>query len=627
MRNLIWFLILFISIGFWSCQTLRIKKSQTSISARVEEKTQLQKDLDEVNQIIGFANRAKTINDTLGADFYYQQALGKLDSLTIKYAEDSTILLKKKETTDQYEMFLAEFSINDEDSASSDEVIEELSLINEKIDTTQIDTSTVSITDVIDETQQLEIPLVLNKKVEKAIEYFTKGKGRKVFSIWLKRSGKYEKLIKNILKEEDVPEELFYLAMIESGFRPNARSWAKAVGIWQFVYGTGRMYDLKASWWFDERRDPVKSTRAAASHLQDLYERFGDWYLAMAGYNYSPGKIEKRISKYGVSDYWDLPRLPRETRNYVPTFIAAATIAQDPEKYGFVIENNSPLEFDTVTVKECVDLNVVAQCINSDFAEIKEINPALLRWCTPPDKEQWVLNLPKGTRDIFLENYAKIPDSQKISWVRHRIRSGETLSGISQRYRVSISEIKRFNKIRGTLIRAGRSLVIPVPQNKNYYKRYASYAAPSKRVNPAKIVKDVPGREKRTYLVKRGDTLWDIAKIFSVSVSQIKSWNGFGRSSRIYPNQKLNIWVLHNSNIPDINILAEKNISDESQPKQDSPKQGIPKVSIEYTVRSGDTLWEISQTFNVSIHDIKKWNGKRSNMIKPGEKLTIITNK
>ena len=130
-------------------------------------------------------------------------------------------------------MFLAEFSINDEDSASSDEVIEELSLINEKIDTTQIDTSTVSITDVIDGTQQLEIPLVLNKKVEKAIEYFTKGKGRKVFSIWLKRSGKYEKLIKNILKEEDVPEELFYLAMIESGFRPNARSWAKAVGIWQ----------------------------------------------------------------------------------------------------------------------------------------------------------------------------------------------------------------------------------------------------------------------------------------------------------------------------------------------------------------------------------------------------------
>lgn len=625
MRTLIWFLILSISVGFWSCQTLGIKKSQVSISESVGEKSPLQKDLDEVNQIIGFANKAKTINDTLGADFYYQQALRKLDSLTIRYVEDSTVLLIKKEITELYEAFLVEFSVDEEDSASSDEVIEELSLINERIDTTQIDTSTVSILDVINEEQRMKIPLVLNKKVEKTIEYFKNGKGRKVFSIWLKRAGRYEKLIKNILKESSVPEELFYLAMIESGFRPHARSWAKAVGIWQFVYGTGRMYGLKASWWFDERQDPIKSTQAAASHLKDLYERFEDWYLAMAGYNYSPGKIEKRLSKYGVNDFWDLPRLPRETRNYVPTFIAAATIAQDPEKHGFIIENDPPLEIDTVTVKECVDLNVVAQCINSSFTEIKDLNPALLRWCTPPDMEQWVLNLPTGTRDIFLENYAKIPDNQKMSWVRHRIRSGETLSGISRIYRVSMSEIKRFNKIRGTLIRAGRSLVIPVPQNKNYYKKYASYSTPSRSTYSAKIVKDVPGRDKRVYSVKKGDTLWDIAKMFDVSVGQIKSWNGFGRSPRIYPNQKLNIWILPNSKIPDQNTLADKIISEESKPEPVSQKQNTPKISTEYTVRAGDTLWGISQVFNVSIRDIKKWNGKRSNMIKPGEKLTIIT--
>ena len=627
MRNLIWLLMLGLSIGFWNCQVIGIKKNQSSLSTGIEEKTQLQKDIDEVNQLVGFANRAKTINDTFGADFYYQEALQKLDSLTLKYPQDSTIILKKNEITEFYKTFLTEFSIGEEDTISSTDVIEELGKMNEEIDSTKTDTSVVSIADVIDETHQLKIPLVLNNKVEKTIEYFTKGKGRKVFSIWLERSARYEKLIKNILKESGVPEELFYLAMIESGFRPNARSWAKAVGIWQFIYGTGRMYGLKASWWFDERHDPVKSTQAAASHLKDLYDRFGDWYLAMAGYNYSPRKIEKRLSKYGVDDYWDLPRLPRETRNYVPTFIAAAMIAQNPEKYGFEnIEYEPVLEIDTVTVKECVDLNVVAQCVNSNFTEIKSLNPALLRWCTPPDREEWVLNLPKGTREIFLGNYAKIPDNQKTSWARHIIRSGETLSLISRKYGVSINEIKRINHIKGSLIRAGHSLVIPVPQNKNYYKSYARYSKPSSKPVSRKVVKDVPGREKRIYLVKKGDTLWDISKMFGVSVSQLRSWNGLGYSRIIHPNQKLNIWVLPNDNSIDSNLFASEVPSNESKSDQTTQKQEIEKIVNEYTVRSGDTLWGISQLFNVSIRDIKKWNGKRSNMIKPGDKLTILTN-
>jgi membrane-bound lytic murein transglycosylase D len=386
------------------------------------------------------------------------------------------------------------------------------------------------------------------------------------------------------------------------------------------------MYGLKASWWFDERHDPVKSTQAAASHLKDLYDRFGDWYLAMAGYNYSPRKIEKRLSKYGVDDYWDLPRLPRETRNYVPTFIAAAMIAQNPEKYGFEnIEYEPVLEIDTVTVKECVDLNVVAQCVNSNFTEIKSLNPALLRWCTPPDREEWVLNLPKGTREIFLGNYAKIPDNQKTSWARHIIRSGETLSLISRKYGVSINEIKRINHIKGSLIRAGHSLVIPVPQNKNYYKSYARYSKPSSKQVSRKVIKDVPGREKRIYLVKKGDTLWDISKMFGVSVSQIKSWNGLGYSRIIQPNQKLNIWVLPNDKSIDSNLFASETTSN-NQSNQTDQNQDTEKIINEYTVRSGDTLWGISQMFNVSIRDIKKWNGKRSNMIKPGDKLTILTN-
>jgi len=622
MNNLIWFLMLILTVGFWSCQTLGIKKGPQTLSSEKVTKSPLQKNLDEIDQLVGFAKKAKTINDTLGADFYYRQALRKVDSLYAENESDSATALKKKEVSELYDSFLTEFSLAAEDTVSSEEIIEELSLINESFDSTQMDTSTISITDVIDEAHQMKIPLVLNKKVEKALEYFTRGKGRKVFTIWLNRSGRYENLIKKILKEEGVPEELFYLAMIESGFRPNARSWAKAVGIWQFVYGTGRMYDLKASWWFDERRDPVKSTRAAASHLKDLYDRFGDWYLAMAGYNYSPGKIEKRLSRYGVSDYWDLPRLPRETRNYVPTFIAAATIAQNPGKYEFAVEYDPPFETDTVTVKECVDLNVVAECVNTSFTEIKTLNPALLRWCTPPDQDEWVLNLPKGTREIFVKNYEKIPDNQKTSWVRHHIRSGETLSGISRKYGVSMNEIKRINEIKGTMIRSGSSLVIPVPQNKNYYKRYASYSNSSRSTTPNKAVKDVPGREKRVYLVKKGDTLWDIANLFGVTVPQIRSWNGLGGTRTIYPNQKLSIWVLPNNKNTDQAALAVKTES-KDEATQTSQKE-TPRIS-KYTVRTGDTLWGISQSFNVSISDIKKWNGKRNNMIKPGEKLTILT--
>jgi membrane-bound lytic murein transglycosylase D len=622
MKSFLLLVVLGVVFGFWNCQTLGIKKGPQPVSNEDVEKSPLQSTLDEIDQLVGFANKAKTIHDTLGADFYYQQALRQADSLYAKNESDSMIALKKKEISDSYNLFLEEFSFAAADTVSDEDVIEELSIINESFDSTGSDTSTISITDVIDEAHQMKIPLVLNKKVEKAIEYFTSGKGRKVFTIWLQRAGKYEKLIKKILREEGVPEELFYLAMIESGFRPEARSWAKAVGIWQFIYGTGRMYDLKASWWFDERRDPVKSTRAAASHLKNLYSRFGDWYLAMAGYNYSPGKIEKRLSKYGVSDYWDLPRLPRETRNYVPTFIAAATIAQDREKYEFDIEHDPPLEIDTVTVRECVDLNVVADCVSSSFAEIKSINPALLRWCTPPDQGKWVLNLPKGSREIFVKNYAKIPDNQKTSWVRHYIRSGETLSGISSRYGVSINEIKRFNRIRGTMIRAGGSLVIPVPQNKNYYKSYANYSNTSRTSAPRKVVEDVPGREKRVYLVKNGDTLWDIANLFGATVSQIRSWNGLGGTRIIHPNQKLNVWILPGNNVIDENTLAAKT-EPASEPKIDS-QPSTRTTSTEYTVRQGDTLWGISQSFGVSIGDIKKWNGKRSNMIKPGEKLTIM---
>lgn len=612
-------LFMIIILGLWGCQSQNITRKNPLTIVDYEKNKQLERDLSEIKTLRDLANRSFNMSDTLGAEFYYSRAISKLDTLENMYGDNKHFISLKNEVTELYGELFDDITSGINDSVSTSHLLREIDLIDQSADSMIGDSTTVKITDVIDESHQMNIPLVLNRKVERSIEYFTRGRGRKVFTVWLQRAGLYENLIKQILKEEGVPEELFYLAMIESGLRTNAHSWARAVGIWQFIAGTGRMYGLRQSWWYDERRDPIKATRAAARHLKDLHQRFNDWYLAMAGYNYSPGKIERRLRNKNVHDYWDLPRLPRETRNYVPTFIAAATIAQNPLKYGFDVAPFSPVELDTVTVRECVDLNVVARCIGTSFTEVKNINPALLRWCTPPDREKWVLNLPKGSRQQFLVNYKIVPDNQKISYVHHRIRSGETLSSISRRYHVSISEIKRFNKINGTLIRAGHSLVIPVPQSKSYYRSYtqSSYAPASSSSYSRKVASNVRGREKKEYIVKKGDTLWDVAQRYNVTVNQIRKWNGLGYTRIIRPSQKLNIWVK-----PGSVQLASQNI----QRSDNSPLPDETSSStIIHTVRAGDTLWDISLNYNVSIRNIKKWNNKRSNIIKPGEKLKIVT--
>ncbi|MBN2366427.1 MAG: LysM peptidoglycan-binding domain-containing protein, partial [Calditrichaeota bacterium] len=485
---------------------------------------------------------AEEAGDTLDADLYYQMAMDISSALQGKesIAGDTSAQRVLQSVSLEYSKYLARMNGFEKDSLTAANVIELLNEIDESSLPADSDSIAVTIPDVIEEEQQITIPLVLNKKVENAIQYF-QGKGRRIFTKWLQRSGWYRDLIIPILAEEGVPEELFYLAMIESGFNPNARSYARAVGIWQFIYATGKAYGLTSSWWYDQRRDPEMATRAAARHLKDLYERFDNWYLAIAGYNYNPAKIEHRMRRYNVGEFWDLPRLPRQTRNYVPTFIAAVHIAKNPEKYGFYVEPEEAVVYDTVTVNECVDLNVVASCVDETFQELKKLNPALLRWCTPPDRDKWVLNIPKGSRDKFLENYSKVPDDKKLTYVHHRIRRGETLSEISRRYGVTISEIKRFNKIRGTLIREGQYLVIPYPQNKQYARQLASRSStrsPAK-TSRQKPVENVPGHEKYIHLVKKGETLWDIATFYGISVTQIRNWNGLGYSRIIHPGQEL----------------------------------------------------------------------------------------
>jgi membrane-bound lytic murein transglycosylase D len=257
--------------------------------------------------------------------------------------------------------------------------------------------------------------------------------------------------------------------------------------------------------------------------------------------------------------------------------------------------------------------------VGSSFYEIKKLNPALLRFCTPPDRDKWVLNIPKGSREKFLKEYAKVPDNKKMTWTRHRIRSGETLSTIARKYGVNIAEIKRFNRIRGSLIRAGHSLIIPVPQNKRYAAQVRRRTPVYRSAPRRKPVANVPGRNKKVHVVQQGESLWEIAVNYGVTVTQLRVWNGLGYSRIIKPGQELNVWLSKESPM----LAAKEKIEIEGPALPEKENQGDSQ-KITYTVRAGDTLWDIASQFGVSIHEIKKWNSRRSNLIKPGDKLDIV---
>ncbi|MGB5875610.1 MAG: lytic transglycosylase domain-containing protein, partial [Bacteroidota bacterium] len=245
--------------------------------------------------------------------------------------------------------------------------------------------------------QGTTVPLVVNRLVEQNIAFF-EGKGREHMERWLYRAGLYVPMMKRIFADEGVPEEVVYLSMVESGLNPRARSWARAVGMWQFVRGTGRMYGLRGNYWYDERRDFEKATRAAAQHLNDLYEEFGDWYLAIAAYNSGAGRIYRGIRRSASTDFWEMRQyLPRETRNYVPQYIAVTIIVLNPEAHGFGhVKPAPPLLYEFVTVDDCVDLKILARCASTDVSTLRDLNPELIQWCTPPGTKEYRLRVPSG---------------------------------------------------------------------------------------------------------------------------------------------------------------------------------------------------------------------------------------
>ena len=375
------------------------------------------------------------------------------------------------------------------------------------------------------------IPITYNQKVASIIKFF-QNEGRSSVQKWLNRMNRYKKIMLPILEEENVPPELFYLAMIESGLNPVAYSYAHASGPWQFISSTGKIYGLKKNWWVDERRDFEKSTRAAAMYLKDLYKKFDDWYLAFAAYNCGSGRVRKEIKRSGnTKDYWKLNRLPGQTRNYVPNIMAAIFIATDPERYGFTVKPEPDMNWVTKNLDKSVSLEVIAELSGIKTEVLQSYNPEIRQGTIPPLKENetYRFRLPEGFNKSFDSLFSKIEFEkvEEIVFIEHKVKRGESLWLIARKYGIRVKDIVSINKLgNAKYIRPGQRLQIPTDGYSQYRK--------NSMVNSSKSTKIY-------YTVKRGDTLSEIAMKYRTSIRKIKKWNGL-RSNRIYIGQKLKIW-------------------------------------------------------------------------------------
>ncbi|MCK5126474.1 MAG: LysM peptidoglycan-binding domain-containing protein [candidate division Zixibacteria bacterium] len=442
------------------------------------------------------------------------------------------------------------------------------------------------------------VPIVYNDRVKKSIIYF-QTVAREAFEKYLERSGKYIPMMTKILDEYGVPSDIVFLPIIESGFNCKAYSWARASGPWQFIASTGRMYDLNRNWWYDERRDFVKSTHAAAKFLKHLNEKFDSWELALAAYNGGPGRVGRTIKSQKTRNFWDM-RLRKQTEDYVPFYMAATIIAKNPELYGFHINYDDPVTYDEVVIKKCLDLKTVAKAVGHSKDVLEELNPELLRGVTPPGKKSYNLRIPEGTKEKFLKNLPSLKSPRETSWVRHKIRRGETVSSIANKYGVSQYAIFESNNMnRRSRIYAGKSLIVPVPLDGNYS-------------SPKKSKRRPVSSDGNTYIVRRGDNLWDISRSFKTTPAKLRRLNYLGNSSRIYVGQVLKI--------PG---SSRKSSGKTVASKPDINKQPAGE-SFKYKVKRGDTVWDIAREYGTTTAALRRLNGlSRSARIYIGQTLLV----
>ena len=501
-----------------------------------------------------------------------------------------------------------------------------------------------------------EIAMDDHQLVDKWVQYF-QGRGRERMTTYLERSGRYLPMMKNVLRENGLPEELVYIALIESGFSPRAHSKANAVGYWQFIRETGRRYGLKVDTFIDERRDPVLATRAAVEYFKTLYNMFGSWHLAMASYNCGEGRVKRAVNKHKTKNFWELiarrRALPTESKHYVPKFIAAAKIASNPEKYGFSeIKFQDPLSYDTVTLTNPISLSKLASNVNVDLDEMKLLNPKFRSDFVPMARAgETVVRLPVGLgQDALAALSMSVTTQPKIvnnDYMFYKIRSGDSLSTIARRHRTTVSQIRRLNDLSNRyILRVGARLRIPdkggaLPENTVEEDAHApsrrTMASTPNVVTAAATI--APMAENEFHVVRRGDNLSNIAQKYSLTIADLLKLNNLTNRSVLRPGQKLRVRdTVDRSASKNSKKVNAKNRATASVQKATVKKnQKIATAKVEskkakkqkalktvHKVRRGETLEEIAKRYGVTMPQIAKANSlPRSGRILAGAQIVI----
>lgn len=446
-----------------------------------------------------------------------------------------------------------------------------------------------------------DVPMVWNEKVIKALSYYIRTKPQMI-NKWLERAAFYLPVMKQMFADSGLPQDLAYLPLIESGFNAQAYSRAKAAGIWQFIQSTGKLYGLRHSYWLDERRDPLKSTESAIKYLKKLYGDFGNWHLALAAYNCGEGGVGRAINRSGTTDYWQLP-LPKETKNYVPSYLAALTIAKNPDIFNFTADSSQVFDFDTVHISECIDMRDIADSLNLDFEAFKKSNPHITHWCTPPDVSNVCIYIPKGKTEAFYTFVNAIPDDKKVRWYVYKIRKGDYVPTIAKRFKVSADAIREINRLnKNSKIIAGKTLFIPIPA-KTDVTQYTEVVTKSSTAPETKQNTVPSNTGKIQYKVKQGETISEIALMFDVSEGELEDWNSIS-NSKIRAGQILTIYA------------------NGSLPKKQTPRT---EQAGTYKVVDGDTPYSVCRKFNITLDELAVFNNldKNNPVIKVDQILSV----
>ncbi|MBK8128454.1 MAG: LysM peptidoglycan-binding domain-containing protein [bacterium] len=630
---------LYLLMGCSASRQLSSQSGRTEFQERISQPDQLtdREQWSLARKAYAYAQRAEQRGQTEDAAFYYEtslELLGDLDLASID-VEMHRVASFNRRVLESYDLFVSNTKslpassgltavieageVQHDGEDEEDDAPDEIEVVAPApVEQPFAETEVVSVKPMLP-----PVPMEINSKVRNQIHFF-QTKGNKVMNRWMERAAVVFPRMRPILREEGIPQEMLYLSMIESGLNMQAYSYAHASGLWQFIPGTARNYGLHVDRAYDERRHVEMATRAACAYLRTLYEMFGDWYLAMAAYNCGEGRIAKEIKRCKTTDYWEMHRLPRQTKGYVPTYLAARTICENPTRYGFPpLPPERPFECERIFVPGGYKIDDIARAAGHDPQAVRELNPEFLKGVIPDRGQEMLVRLPGSASESFSEELANLPKTVIAPTSVHRVRKGDTLNKIASKYGTSVNAILGMpenKRVKARSLRVGQEIVIPVTE-----VRYAEQA-------PAKTVKETAAErsaesaavsetvtDRITYTVHRGESLGSISGRLGVSVDQICRENGISNPNKIQPGQKLTVTVKGEQQVMHVAQAAK------SKSKSKIASTGTSDAAKKYyTVQRGDTAWSIAQRHGLDLDTMLKLNrlSRRAN-IYPGQRLVV----